>query len=65
MSKIVHRSALLHCTPDRAFEYFTSNDLLRSWLAEDADVEPQLGGRYEIVWGPRASSRTTALVGAK
>ncbi|HEX8228606.1 MAG TPA: SRPBCC domain-containing protein [Chloroflexia bacterium] len=50
MSKIIHRSALLRCTPDRAFEHFTTNDLLSSWLADSADVEPMLGGKYEIFW---------------
>jgi hypothetical protein len=52
MSKIIHRSALLRCTPDRAVEYFTTNDLVCSWLADDADVEPVVGGKYEIFWDP-------------
>jgi uncharacterized protein YndB with AHSA1/START domain len=52
MSKIIHRSALLRCNPDRAFEYFTTNDLLSSWLADSAEVEPVVGGKYEIFWDP-------------
>ncbi len=52
MSKIIHRSALLLCTPGRAFEHFNTNDLLSSWLADSADVEPMLGGKYEIFWDP-------------
>lgn len=52
MSKIIHRSALLRCTPDLAYEYFTSNDLLGSWLADSAEVEPVVGGKYEIFWDP-------------
>jgi uncharacterized protein YndB with AHSA1/START domain len=52
MSKIIHRSALLRCTPDRAFEFFTDNDLLSSWLADSGEVEPVMGGKYEIFWDP-------------
>ena len=52
MSKIIHRSALLRCTPDRAFEHFTTNELLSSWLADSAAVEPVVGGKYEIFWDP-------------
>ncbi|HEX8600105.1 MAG TPA: SRPBCC domain-containing protein [Chloroflexia bacterium] len=52
MSKIIHRSALLRCTPDRASEHFTTNHLLSLWLADSADVEPVLGGKYEIFWDP-------------
>ena len=52
MSKIIHRSALLRCTHERAFEHFTTNDLLGSWLADSAEVEPVVGGKYEIFWDP-------------
>ncbi|MEA2573113.1 MAG: hypothetical protein QOH93_411 [Chloroflexia bacterium] len=52
MSKIIHVSALLRCTPERAFEFFTTNELLSSWLADSADVEPVVGGKYEIFWDP-------------
>ncbi|MDQ3928433.1 MAG: SRPBCC domain-containing protein [Chloroflexota bacterium] len=52
MSEIVHRSALLRCKPDRAFGYFTNNELLGSWLADSAHVEPVVGGKYEIFWDP-------------
>jgi uncharacterized protein YndB with AHSA1/START domain len=52
MSKIIHVSALLHCNPNRAFQYFINNDLLSSWLADSADVEPTVGGKYEIFWDP-------------
>lgn len=52
MSKIIHRSALLRCDPDRAFEFFTLNELLGSWLADSAEVEPVVGGKYEIFWDP-------------
>jgi uncharacterized protein YndB with AHSA1/START domain len=31
---------------------FTQNDLLQSWLTEIADVEPKLGGKYELFWDP-------------
>ncbi|MDQ3930554.1 MAG: SRPBCC domain-containing protein [Chloroflexota bacterium] len=52
MSKIIHHSALLRCTTERAFEHFIDNDLIASWLADSAEIEPTVGGKYEIFWDP-------------
>lgn len=50
MQKIITLSARLHCNQTRAFEMFTSNPALESWLATYADVEPRVGGKYELYW---------------
>ncbi len=52
MNKIIHISTEMSCTPQRAFEMFTVNELLETWLTELADVEPRLGGKYELFWNP-------------
>ncbi len=52
MDKIIHLSARLPCSPHRAFEMFTDNGLLESWLTVLADIEPVVGGRYELFWEP-------------
>jgi len=38
--------------PARAFEYFTRADLLTAWLTAVAEVEPKIGGKYELFWEP-------------
>lgn len=48
MEQTIHRSIWLDCAPLRAWQMFTDNNLLTTWLAEKADVEPRLGGKYEI-----------------
>lgn len=52
MDKIIHRSLKLNCDVHQAFEMFTVNEKLESWLTELADVEPKLGGSYELFWNP-------------
>jgi uncharacterized protein YndB with AHSA1/START domain len=52
VDKIIYFKTVLNCGPARAFETFTVNELLEAWLAEEADVEPVLGGKYELFWNP-------------
>ena len=52
MDKIFHCSAQLRCDSLRAFEMFTVNHLLESWLVNLAEVEPVMGGKYELFWEP-------------
>ncbi|MCK4941015.1 SRPBCC domain-containing protein [candidate division WOR-3 bacterium] len=52
MYKILHHSVQLSCGIHEAFRMFTVNELLQSWLTEIADVEPKLGGKYELFWDP-------------
>jgi uncharacterized protein YndB with AHSA1/START domain len=50
--RVIHVTALLPIPPARAFEYFTTNALVQGWLTAVADVEPRVGGKYELFWQP-------------
>jgi uncharacterized protein YndB with AHSA1/START domain len=50
MDKIIHYSVILKCSPQVAFKLFTDNSRLESWLCRAADVEPVVGGKYELFW---------------
>ena len=50
LSKIITQKARLHCSTERAFALFTKNAELQNWLTASADVEPFVGGRYELFW---------------
>ena len=52
MDRVLHHSARLRCGPARAFEMFTLNKHVQSWLTSVADVEPVVGGNYELFWDP-------------
>jgi len=67
--RVVHVAALLPVAPARAFADFTSPDLLTTWLTAAAEVEAEVGGRYELFRNPRdrdvdstIGCRITALV---
>jgi uncharacterized protein YndB with AHSA1/START domain len=61
MTKIIVQSARLHCSTERAFELFTQNEHLQNWLTAIADVEPEVGGRYELFWDPDDPERNSTL----
>jgi uncharacterized protein YndB with AHSA1/START domain len=50
MSKIIHQSVSLNCNAVEAFQEFTTAERLTRWLAADAEVEPKVGGKYELFW---------------
>lgn len=52
MDKIIYHSVSLKCDPHEAFELFTVNKHLEKWLTKVADVEPKVGGKYELFWNP-------------
>ena len=52
MDKVIHQTAKLPCDAARAFELFTANDELEKWLVVKADVEPRVGGKFELFWNP-------------
>lgn len=61
MDKIVHHSARLRCDARRAFEMFTVNRLLESWLVGVAEVEPVAGGKYELFWEPEDRENNSTI----
>ncbi len=64
MEKVINISAKLNCTPMRAFEMFTMNELLESWLTKLADVEPKIGGKYELFWDVK-DKQSDSTIGCK
>jgi uncharacterized protein YndB with AHSA1/START domain len=69
MDKIIHVSAELDCSSAEAFSMFTDRQKIESWLATEANVEPKIGGLYELFWNPEdkrydstIGCRITALV---
>ncbi|HEX8492249.1 MAG TPA: SRPBCC domain-containing protein [Pyrinomonadaceae bacterium] len=61
MDKIVHHVARLQCHAHRAFEMFTLNPLLESWLVNVAEVEPIVGGKYELFWEPEDRENNSTI----
>jgi len=52
MDKVIYQVVKLKCPPEKAFELFTVNEHLEKWLTELAEVEPIVGGKYELFWNP-------------
>ena len=52
MDRVIHLRTTLQCKPDEAFALFTDGKRLATWLTEVAEVEPKVGGRYELFWEP-------------
>lgn len=52
MDKIIVQTTRLHCAAERAFAMFTENEQLETWLTRIAEVEPVVGGKYELFWDP-------------
>ncbi len=61
MDKIIYRSASLRCDTQKAFEMFTLNKHLEKWLTQKADVEPRIGGKYELFWNPKDRENDSAI----
>ena len=46
------------------FNMFTVNELLEEWLTEKADIEPEVGGKYELFWEPE-NREINSTIGCK
>lgn len=49
---MIYRVIILKCSSDKAFELVTLGDHLHKWLTAVAEVEPRVGGKYELFWNP-------------
>lgn len=65
MNGAIHRSVQLPCDRQEAFEHFAVNEKLESWFSHRADVEPTLGGRYELFWNSPPSPPNKGTIGCK
>lgn len=62
--RVVEVSALLPIPPIEAFAFFAENDRLTRWLVHEADVEPRVGGKYELFWEP-ADPENNSTIGCR
>ena len=51
-TQVIYLKATLTCKAEEAFAYLTDNKRLQGWLTTIADVEPKVGGKYELFWDP-------------
>jgi uncharacterized protein YndB with AHSA1/START domain len=61
MDRILHHSARLRCDAQHAFDLFTVNKLIESWLTPLAEVEAIAGGKYELFWEPDDKENNSTL----
>jgi uncharacterized protein YndB with AHSA1/START domain len=61
MDKIIYTSVQVRGDARRAFAMFTDNERLQSWLVPLADVEPVVGGKYELFWEPDDKENNSTL----
>ena len=61
MDRIIYQSTSLKCDLQIAFDMFTVNDHLEKWLTQVADVEPKVGGKYELFWNPKDKENDSTI----
>lgn len=61
MDMILCHSVRLRCNAEQAFKMFTVNQHLQSWFSAIADVEPTVGGKYELFWNPEDRENDSTL----
>jgi Activator of Hsp90 ATPase homolog 1-like protein len=59
--RIIHAHARLRLSARKAFEMFTLNAALQSWLVPLAEVSPTVGGKYELFWEPDDREHNSTL----
>ncbi|MHA2288239.1 MAG: SRPBCC family protein [Promethearchaeota archaeon] len=64
MQKIIQIEIELNCDVNQAYNFFTINEKLESWLPEKAEVEPKVGGKYELFWDPQ-NREINSTIGCK
>ena len=61
MDKIIYHSIILERSPHDVFEFFTVNKHLEQWLTKEADVEPRVGGKFELFWVPEDKENDSTI----
>jgi uncharacterized protein YndB with AHSA1/START domain len=64
LDRIIYQSTTIECKPIEAFEFFTLDNHLEKWLTKVADVEPKVGGKYELFWNPE-DKQNDSTIGCK
>lgn len=61
MDQVIHLSSRLSCDAHQAFEMFTVNAKLQTWLTEVVNVELRVGGHYELFWEPEDRENNSTI----
>jgi len=61
MENIIQINVEIECDIYNAFKMFTVNNLLEAWLTEKAEVEPKVGGKYELFWEPEDRENNSTI----
>lgn len=70
MTDVLHVSVVLRCDSHKAYEMFTVNRLLESWLITPfsegghAEIEAVIGGKYELFWDTK-NRENNSTIGCK
>ncbi|MFX1378108.1 MAG: SRPBCC domain-containing protein [Promethearchaeota archaeon] len=64
MENIILIKEELECGVDIAYKMFTVNTSLEKWLTEEANVDPKLGGKFELFWDPE-NKQINSTIGCK
>ena len=64
MENIILIKEELDCDISTAFNLFTVNELLEGWLTDKAEVDPKVGGNYELFWEPE-NREINSTIGCK
>jgi len=64
MENIILIKEELDCNISTAFNLFTVNELLEDWLTEKAEIDPKVGGNYELFWEPE-NREINSTIGCK
>ena len=61
MENIIQINVEIECDIYNAFKMFTINNLLEAWLTEKAEIEPKVGGKYELFWVPENREENSTI----
>jgi len=61
MENIIMIKEQINCGREMAFSMFTNNELLEKWLTIKAEVDPKLGGKYELFWVPEHRENNSTI----
>jgi uncharacterized protein YndB with AHSA1/START domain len=61
MENIIQIKEELDCGISKAFNFFIQNDFLENWLTAKAEVDPKVGGKYELFWDPEDRENNSTI----
>ncbi len=64
MENIIQLRIEIDCDISTAFDMFTQNKFLESWLTVKAEVDPKVSGKFELFWEPE-NRENNSTIGCK